>query len=374
MLPQCASWMLNLLRNFLKCGAFMSDQKQEKSCFVISPIGEAESEVRKRSDQVLKHIIRPAVESRGYAAVRADEIDKPGLITSQVIQHVVSDELVIADLTDRNPNVFYELAIRHALRKPLVQIISKGEPIPFDVAGTRTIYFDHRDLDSVDNARREIVLQIDSLEKDSSDIETPISVSLDLQILRQSEKPEERSIADLVSLVTDVRTATQRIEAKHGAKDFSDYFDQIDSRLKELTSYIRHGFSHEGISPKRIAYGGRALRDAVRYAPEPAENGLLVLAAFVRDFAPWIYEIILDSYRRIKNSRSRPVVDSALGSIYKAIEATRHGPLLDIYGRGSKEYYQIFEEIEPAFSIVAERILIEKKFSVGKKNFTSGPF
>ena len=61
----------------------------EKTCFVISPIGDPDSDTRKRADQVLKHVIRPAVSTCGYKAVRADEIDKPGIITSQVIQHVV---------------------------------------------------------------------------------------------------------------------------------------------------------------------------------------------------------------------------------------------------------------------------------------------
>ncbi len=75
----------------------------DKTCFVIAPIGEAESETRKRSDQVLKHIIRPAAADCGYKAIRADEIDKPGIITSQVIQHVVSDPLVIADLYRYEP-------------------------------------------------------------------------------------------------------------------------------------------------------------------------------------------------------------------------------------------------------------------------------
>ena len=84
---------------------------EEKQCFVIAPIGEAESDTRKRSDQ----------------------ISEPGIITSQVIQHIVDDPLVIADLTGRNPNVFYELAIRHAIKKPLVQIIKKGEAFPFDL-------------------------------------------------------------------------------------------------------------------------------------------------------------------------------------------------------------------------------------------------
>ena len=63
--------------------------ENKKICFVIAPIGEPESEIRRRSDQILRHVIGPAVESRDYYPVRADELDKPGMITSQVIQHVV---------------------------------------------------------------------------------------------------------------------------------------------------------------------------------------------------------------------------------------------------------------------------------------------
>lgn len=92
----------------------------EKKCFVIAPIGEPDSETRKRSDQILKHVISPAVQECGYSATRADQISEPGMITSQVIQHITDDHLVVADLTERNPNVFYELAIRHGIRKPLV--------------------------------------------------------------------------------------------------------------------------------------------------------------------------------------------------------------------------------------------------------------
>ena len=149
--------------------------------------------------------IRPAAEECGYEAVRADEINEPGIITSQVIQRVVDEPLVIADLTERNPNVFYELAVRHATRKPLVQIINKGESLPFDVAVTRTVFVDTHDLDTAENAKVEIVNQIKSLEAGSSDLQSPISVSLDLQRLRQSENPEQRSLADLLSEISGIR-------------------------------------------------------------------------------------------------------------------------------------------------------------------------
>lgn len=193
-------------------GLRMSD----RICFVIAPIGETDSDTRKRSDQVLKHIIAPATAECGYQAIRADQISEPGMITSQVIQHVVEDPMVVADLTGRNPNVFYELAIRHAIRRPFVQLIQRGEQIPFDVAGTRTIELDHRDLDSVASAKQQMVAQIRALEGNPDKLETPISVSLDLQSLRQSGNPEERSRAEVLAALNDLRgnlmTLGQRVE------------------------------------------------------------------------------------------------------------------------------------------------------------------
>jgi hypothetical protein len=184
----------------------------DKICFVIAPIGQPESETRKRSDQVLKHVIRPAVAERHFKAIRADEISEPGIITSQVIQHVVDSPLVVADLTGRNPNVFYELAVRHALRKPLVQIINRGDAIPFDVAGMRTIPVDHRDLDSVEEARKEIVKQVDASDSMGDKVETPISVAVELQSLRQSDDPGRRSLADVLSGIADLRSSISGLE------------------------------------------------------------------------------------------------------------------------------------------------------------------
>lgn len=184
----------------------MAKQEKEKVCFIIAPIGDEGSDMRLRSDQVLKHIIGPAAKDCGYETIRADKITKPGIITCQVIQHLVDDPLVIADLTGRNPNVFYELAIRHVVRKPVVQIIQTGEFIPFDVAASRTIQVDHHDLDSVARCREEITQQIRSVETDASEVDTPISLAIDLQSLRQSDKPLEKSIAEIIPMLQELRT------------------------------------------------------------------------------------------------------------------------------------------------------------------------
>ncbi len=182
-----------------------------KRCFVIAPIGELDSATRKRSDKILKHVIRPATAECGYHTTRADEISEPGLITSQIIQHIVDDALVIADLTEWNPNVFYELAVRHALRKPFIQIIEKGQRIPFDVASLRTIQLDHTDLDSVEIAKTEIIAHIRHLESSDTPIESPISTAIDLQSLRSSGQPVERSLAALQEAVSELAARTSSI-------------------------------------------------------------------------------------------------------------------------------------------------------------------
>jgi hypothetical protein len=157
--------------------------QDNKMCFVIAPIGDEGSEIRRRSDQVFNHIIVLAAEECGYETIRADKISEPGIITSQIIQHLLEDSLVIADLTGKNANVFYELAIRHTIKKSVVQIIQSGESLPFDLAATRTIQVNHQDLDSVAECKKELIKQIRSVEKNPSLVNTPISFAIDMKYL-----------------------------------------------------------------------------------------------------------------------------------------------------------------------------------------------
>ncbi len=95
----------------------------------------------------------------------------------------------------------------------MVQIIQKGENIPFDVSAMRTIPIDHHDLDNVAEAKKEMKNQIDdAIVKKPDEIESPISVSLDLKSLRQSEKPEGRSLAEIISVVMEIRSEIYNIK------------------------------------------------------------------------------------------------------------------------------------------------------------------
>lgn len=114
----------------------------DRICFYVTPIGEEGSEQRQHADLFLGSIIEPALEEFDLNVVRADRIAEAGMISRQIIEHIMHARLVIADLSFHNPNVFYELALRHMTGKPTIQVIRASERLPFDVEPVRTIRID----------------------------------------------------------------------------------------------------------------------------------------------------------------------------------------------------------------------------------------
>jgi hypothetical protein len=187
---------------------------EQPVCFVISPIGASDSPGRKRADQTIRHLIRPAVEPHGYQVIRADQEERPGFITSQIINRLVDSPLVVADLTDHNPNVFYELAVRHVTEKPLVQVIKRGQVIPFDVAPMRTIQFDLSDPDDLQAASKRLGLQVETLKPDESPMETPVSVAKGLKQALESGDAETVERAEIMEVLQTLATQIQILRSQ----------------------------------------------------------------------------------------------------------------------------------------------------------------
>jgi hypothetical protein len=122
-----------------------SEEDYAKICFFVTPIGDPGSEQRRHSDFMLEYIIQPSVKEFGLTVIRADQMSKPGMIGKQIIEHILRSRLVIADLSFHNPNVFYELCLRHTTRLPTVQVKREVDSIPFDLNQYRTIPIETRD-------------------------------------------------------------------------------------------------------------------------------------------------------------------------------------------------------------------------------------
>lgn len=141
-----------------------SGPEWSKICFYITPIGEDGTDIRKHADMMLENLLKPVLKDFELIAVRADNIERSGLINQQIFEYLVRARLCVADLSFGNPNAFYELGVRHVCKLPTIQIIRKGDKIPFDVAQGRTITIDTSDVytmvERLESAKRELAEHI----------------------------------------------------------------------------------------------------------------------------------------------------------------------------------------------------------------------
>ncbi|WP_328434957.1 hypothetical protein [Streptomyces sp. NBC_00425] len=156
---------------------------------------------------MLDFIVKRAAQELNLTAVRGDQIAEPGQINLQVLDHILRAKAAVADLTGLNPNVFYELAVRHTAKLPVVLIADKECDVPFDIAQMRIISFDYTDLRSADSCRAQIVTHLRQA-LTSGNAESPISTTLDV-LSMQVGNPVERTVAEIVTSVEEV-ARTQR--------------------------------------------------------------------------------------------------------------------------------------------------------------------
>ena len=89
-------------------------------------------------------IFKPALEAAGYSVKRADDLYAPHPIMLDVQNSILDADLILCEMSERNPNVFYELGLAHAIGRPAVLVSRNEEDIPFDLRAVRVILYDYR--------------------------------------------------------------------------------------------------------------------------------------------------------------------------------------------------------------------------------------
>jgi hypothetical protein len=173
---------------------------------VVGPIGKDGSPERKHADLLLNAVIKHVLENDefGYKVKRADEDADPGMIGDRVITDIIQSDLAIADLTDLNPNAFYELGIRHSTELPTIHVAKSGTALPFDNVAHRTIFVDLTDWNSIEQARGRLADSARAIGKPDYKVSNPITQANASFKMRQSEDPRERLIAELQERLSSI--------------------------------------------------------------------------------------------------------------------------------------------------------------------------
>jgi nucleoside 2-deoxyribosyltransferase len=222
-----------------------------KRIFVISPIDKKDDDGIDFTRIFLEQIVRPAAEMAGgfSSPVRADEVRAPGSITAKVVADIVDADVCIADLTGRNPNVMYEVAIAHAAGKQVILLQQEAGGPPFDFTSERTIHYSIR-VDEANRARDELAEHLRHAAHDELDPKlkrtlNPVRTIFQDLMTRAEAEPTERamldSLAELRAEVRGLRSAAERPAETQTYTRHPPHPAELADRLADIEMTIRNG-------------------------------------------------------------------------------------------------------------------------------------
>ncbi len=245
--------------------------------FVVMPFGtKLDAEGRDIDfDVIYEDIIVPALsgpemaEAGGpeFDTVRCDRIEQPGWIHRQMIEAIFSSDVVVVDLSTLNPNVFYELGVRHALRRSVTVIIChESTRTPFNLNGFKAIHYNHDSKSSRDKARRDIARYVINGLK-VNDTDSLVHEVLNLEAgprPMQAGPPQFFHLPSLgpsrrIALLTgDLRKVTEKIDlwvnSENTNMQMARYFDRAGSAvIRYLGAEKRFGRVYRDVIAEELA-------------------------------------------------------------------------------------------------------------------------
>lgn len=299
-----------------------------RECFVIMPIGSGDAYQVYRNRY--EHIIHPAVEGlrvdgqQAFRCVRADFVTKTGSITRDLLGRLYRSDAVVADLTDLNPNVFYELGVRHALRAGTILIALKGTKAPFDVGDLRVIPYEDR-VGGEKEAIPQIQEMLNSLLGEERPQDSPVLHAVPELAELGAVKEHEARIASLsrerdllrVQLEVSERTSLTNQAAIEGMRAA---IEQLGTRLSEPQRKKAQAEVESLVQAKRSAAASIRVPRLGDVSVDP--EAVFVLMPFSRELEP-IFEVIREAgaAEGLRTFRADEIVStgSIIDQVYESI-------------------------------------------------------
>lgn len=173
----------------------------EKTAFVIMPFSDTVSCTQAQWTEIFEDIFRPAFSDLGYACERA----KPaiGNLTGSIVDQLRTSRIVLADLTDRNPNVFYELGVRHTLRRGTIIVSQNDKHVPSDLRGYWFLTYGIRPAE-VREFKTNIARLVKEFEASPQRSDNPVAEYLQKENLVVSDYAQRENLGKLSALSTEI--------------------------------------------------------------------------------------------------------------------------------------------------------------------------
>ena len=208
----------------------------EKTCFIISAIAKEDSQTRKSTDHKFEYVYSPVLEDLEYKITRSDKISSPGSISREIVQNLIDADLVIADITDENSNVFYELAIRNAIKKPVIVFRKPEQVMPFDIYDKRAISISTTEPKIWEESKQHLRDQVTIAEKYPEQASESILTEFAFDLKHTSPRTDYDKI---YSLLKDIQHEVVQMPMKlHHETQYEQYQNASNTAKDTVTFFV----------------------------------------------------------------------------------------------------------------------------------------
>lgn len=231
----------------------------EDTCFIIMPFGSW-------FDYYFEAIYVPAIKSAGLMPRRADDLYRPSALVNDIWTLTQNAKVILADLSGKNPNVFYELGLAHALAKPAILVTESMDDIPFDLRALRVIVYDKNEPNWGDVLREKIGTAIGEV------LDSPLEAVLPpfLKVKKSASRATvTKAEKELISLKQDIDLVKRELQLRVGTSP-QDQVEKwsMNGAAGFAIASLKDNRSEDYIMRELIAHGIRAnsARDILKYA------------------------------------------------------------------------------------------------------------